>query len=260
MAKRIVKGYSQMASKKILQVYCAVAQTFPQAHLHHLDLIGYDMTPPLLSATKVYPNEAINQPGIENSHWTVEIALPISKLIEKNPNAKKPGEGIIWRVNFSRVQWGFKVSDGKYEKDPCCQSCATPGTAAEDNWVWSKQGEVAMHLPEMWGILQFAENVGSKTQVYEEWPARCAAMAIYYAMKRYHAEKGSFTTNIEELKPFAKSLFPICEGAAMSIQLTEEGYEATAGIGSFTALVNEERYLTVSTQKWATSEKDKQLQ
>ena len=26
---------------------------------------------------------------------------------------------------------------GKYEKDPACQSCADPGSAVEDNWVWS---------------------------------------------------------------------------------------------------------------------------
>jgi len=59
---------------------------------------GYDMKPPLISATKVYPNDAINQPGITNTHWTTEIALPISKLIENNPNAKKPSEGAFWRI------------------------------------------------------------------------------------------------------------------------------------------------------------------
>lgn len=111
---------------------------------------GYDMKPPLLSATKVYPNDAINQPGAPNTHWTAEIALPISKMMEHNPNAKRPADGIFWRINFSRVQWCVKVDeDGKYVKHPCCQSCATPGKAAEDNWVWSKQGEVAMHLPEV---------------------------------------------------------------------------------------------------------------
>ena len=105
--------------------------------------------PPLQSATKVYPNDAINQPSIQNTHWTTEIALPISKLTEKNPLAKRPADGVFWRVNFSRVQWGHKVDENEnYVKEPCCQSCATtPGTVAEDNWVWSKQDEVAMHLP-----------------------------------------------------------------------------------------------------------------
>mmetsp|Transcript_34419 Transcript_34419/g.60505 ORF Transcript_34419/g.60505 Transcript_34419/m.60505 type:complete len:218 (+) Transcript_34419:187-840(+) len=215
------------------------------------------MEPPLQSATKVYPNDAINQPGIPNTHWTAEIALPISKLMEQNPLAKKPADGLFWRVNFSRVQWGFKLNaDGQYEKDPCCQSCATPGAAAEDNWVWSKQGEVAMHLPERWGIVQFeSESIHSGSiSLYEEWPSRCAVMAIYYAMKEYHAQEGKYTTDIKALEPFSKQPFPICEEALMSVNLTSEGYEAQATIASFTASVNEERYLIVSAEKGSTSQ------
>ena len=41
------------------------------------------------------------------------------------------------------------VEDDIYVKDP-----AFPH---EDNWVWSPQGEIAMHLPERWGFLQFSE-------------------------------------------------------------------------------------------------------
>ena len=117
------------------------------------------MEPPLQSAVRVYPNDAINQPGVTNTHWTAEIALPISKLMEHNPRAMRPKDGTFWRINFSRVQWGFKLNeDGKYEKDPCCQSCATPGSAAEDNWVLSKQGEVAMHLPERYVFVFLRKN------------------------------------------------------------------------------------------------------
>lgn len=218
-------------------------------------LIGYDMEPPLQSATKVYPNDAINQPGIPNTHWTAEIAFPISKLMERNPLAKKPAAGVFWRVNFSRVQWGFKVnSDGQYEKDPCCQSCATPGAAAEDNWVWSKQGEVAMHLPERWGIVQFESEKGCSTRFYEEWPSRCAAMSIYYAMKEYNEKVGKYTSNVEALKPFAKQPFPISKEASITISLTTGGYEATATIGPFSATVNQERYLVVSSKMASTSQ------
>ena len=41
------------------------------------------------------------------------------------------------------------MEDDIYVKDP-----AFPH---EDNWVWSPQGEIAMHLPERWGFLQFSE-------------------------------------------------------------------------------------------------------
>ena len=212
---------------------------------------GYDMEPPLLSATKVYPDGAINTPDVKNTHWTAEIALPISKLTERNPLAKKPADGVFWRVNFSRVQWGFKLSaeDGQYVKDPCCQSCAKPGSAAEDNWVWSKQGKVAMHLPERWGIVQFESNarLDRKKTYYEEWPSRCAAMAVYYAMKGYHEKEGKYTDNIEALRPYSVPPFELSDDANATIILTPKGYEAKATIGSYTACVNEERYLIVST-------------
>ena len=43
----------------------------------------------------------------------------------------------------------FLVEDDIYVKDPSFPH--------EDNWVWSPQGEIAMHLPERWGFLQFSE-------------------------------------------------------------------------------------------------------
>ncbi len=210
------------------------------------------MGPRLQSAVKVYPDGAINQPMIKNICWTVEIAFPLSKLMERNPLADKPADGVFWRINFSRVQWGWKQNEnGQYEKSPCCQSCATPGAAVEDNWVWSKQGEVAMHLPERWGILQFESIVQSDGKIgyYAEWPCRCAAMAMYYAMKLYHESVGSYTTIVEDLKPYAHSLFPICDEAEMSIKLTSSGYVACASIESYSASVNEERYLVVLANK-----------
>ena len=54
---------------------------------------GYDMVPPLLSATKVYPNDAINDPGTTNTHWTAEIALPISKLMENGQTSELTENG-----------------------------------------------------------------------------------------------------------------------------------------------------------------------
>ena len=157
---------------------------------------------------------------------------------------------MFWRVNFSRVQWGHKIDEnGNYAKEPCCQSCAAPGTAAEDNWVWSKQGEVAMHLPEMWGIVQFESNKTSQSTYYEEWPARCAAMALYYAMKTFHEKEGKYTNDVEALMPYSKEPFPICNDAIMTITLTDDGYEARATLDSHTASVNQERYLVVSAEK-----------
>ena len=31
-----------------------------------------------------------------------------------------------------------------------------PADIKEDNWVWSPQHEIDMHIPERWGYLEFA--------------------------------------------------------------------------------------------------------
>ena len=51
------------------------------------------------------------------------------------------------KINFSRVEWQITIRDGAYEKIP---------KTAEDNWVWSPQGVIDMHQPEMWAYLEFA--------------------------------------------------------------------------------------------------------
>jgi len=213
---------------------------------------GYDMSPFIRSATKVYPNDAINRPDVRNTHWTAEVALPISKLMERNELAKRPSDGHQWRINFSRVQWGVKVNNekGEYEKNPCCQSCAVTGTAAEDNWTWSPQGKVAMHLPERWGILQFSSSTSPrKDEVvleYKEWDVRCCVMALYYAQKGYYNKEGKYTELMERLKPFFKQPFLLHSAADVRITITEEeGFTATVTIGSLTATINQERYLVV---------------
>jgi hypothetical protein len=49
-------------------------------------------------------------------------------------------------MNFSRVEWQLRVRDGRYEKVP---------DTKEDNWVWSPQGVINMHIPEKWGTVRF---------------------------------------------------------------------------------------------------------
>ena len=208
---------------------------------------GYEMDG-LISAVKVYPDE-INNPGVKNSHWTVEIAMPMQKLMERNPGAKSPGDGVFWRINFSRVQWDFGVDEGnKYVKKPCCQSCSVPGTEAEDNWVWSKQGEIAMHLPERWGILQFSDEMPSaevELKYYDEWPIRCAAMGLFYAMKEYYSKESLYTDDLQAVAAYSIKPYAICDEAATSIKLSDDGYVARVTLGQFTATIRHDRYLVV---------------
>lgn len=69
--------------------------------------------------------------------------------------ATTPAPGDEWRVNFSRVQWPLVIEDGGYRKE---REPVDWSDHPEDNWVWSPQGQIDMHLPERWGVVRFVEG------------------------------------------------------------------------------------------------------
>ena len=95
----------------------------------------------------------INRPGDRDDGWTVELAMPWKILKEAAPGHRSPRPGDRWRVNFSRVEWQVDAAGGRYTKR------LKPGTKdplPENNWVWSPQGAINMHMPERWGYVQFS--------------------------------------------------------------------------------------------------------
>jgi hypothetical protein len=87
--------------------------------------------------TAVALNGTLNNPADLDKSWTVEIAIPWTAFASRLP-VTAPVAGDIWRINFSRVEW-------------------KAGQPKEDNWVWSPQGVVNMHVPEKWGYLHFRD-------------------------------------------------------------------------------------------------------
>lgn len=85
--------------------------------------------------TAVAVQGTLNDASDKDRGWTLEIAYPL-KAFESRQSVPLPRKGTEWRINFSRVEW--KV-----------------GQKREDNWVWSPQGVVNMHVPERWGYLRF---------------------------------------------------------------------------------------------------------
>ncbi len=82
--------------------------------------------------------------------WSVELAIPIGP-VNGIDRGHRFGEGSMWRVNFSRVQWDFQITDGRYEKKTDEQG----QRLSEYNWVWSPQMAIDMHRPEHWGYVYF---------------------------------------------------------------------------------------------------------
>jgi hypothetical protein len=130
--------------------------------------------------TAVQVNGTINDPSDVDTGWSVEIAIPWTALNQIAGVACPPDAGDRWRVNFSRVQWQVNDVDGEYFKVP---------DSHEDNWVWSPQGLVNMHYPEMWGIVEFYGSVipapGTTVDINEWDLARWALRQIYYNERDY---------------------------------------------------------------------------
>jgi hypothetical protein len=95
--------------------------------------------------TAVHVNGTLNDPRDTDRGWTVEMAFPWAAFASRAPVAR-PRPGDTWRANFSRVEWRTNIEGGKYVK---------PAGEKEDNWVWSPQGLINMHVPDRWGFLQF---------------------------------------------------------------------------------------------------------
>ena len=91
--------------------------------------------------TGVHVEGTLNNPRGVDRGWSVEIALPWKAF-----DTGATPEGGQWRVNFSRVEWEHQVVQGTYLK--------VKGKR-EDNWVWSPQGVINMHIPEKWGYVRF---------------------------------------------------------------------------------------------------------
>jgi len=108
--------------------------------------------------TAVAIHGTLNKSTDKDHSWTVEIAFPWKAYTSRLP-VTPPHAGDQWRINFSRVEHPGKaitttdmtpLSDGSYKKETI--------QPKEENWVWSPQGVINMHVPEKWGYLNFRDK------------------------------------------------------------------------------------------------------
>lgn len=172
----------------------------------------------------VHLRGTLNRPADKDEGWSVEIAMPWDILREAAPNKAAPRPGDQWRVNFSRVEWHVDAKDGKYTK----RTDATTGKPlAEQNWVWSPQGAINMHMPERWGFVRFAAGQPGQTHVDVEddgnEKVKWALRRLYYRQRQYRAAHGRYAADLAALNaPDVR-----VEGLefAPSMQSTESLYE-----------------------------------
>lgn len=149
--------------------------------------------------TAVSITGTLNRPSDIDSGWTVELAIPWPALREASQGHFPPEAGDQWRINFSRVEWQTELVDGRYRK---CINPATGKPFPEENWVWSPQGVINMHYPEMWGYVQFSKRASGETEPFVEHPEEAAKWLlrqIYYRQRNYHVQHSRFTARLEDL-------------------------------------------------------------
>ena len=88
--------------------------------------------------------------------WQIEIAIPwtVFTPVSDSPpaptyqcTARPPNTGDCWRINFSRVQWTLEKQGISYAK---------VAGKPEENWTWTPQWIIDMHVPQWWGVVTFA--------------------------------------------------------------------------------------------------------
>ena len=170
----------------------------------------------------------INRPEDRDEGWSIEMAIPWKILAEAAPRRARPRAGDQWRVNFSRVQWQLDVRDGRYAKrlDP-----RTGKPMPEDNWVWSPQGAVNMHMPERWGVVQFSDRAAGEpaASFVEDRNDRVkwALRRLYYRQREYRASHGRYADDLTLLN--ARDITVEGLDFRPTVQVTESGYELRAG-------------------------------
>ncbi len=150
--------------------------------------------------TAVYLKGTLNDPSDVDDYWTVEMAIPWAVLKEAAHKETPPVEGDIWKVNFSRVHWQLDKTDDGYVKSI---NSETGRHYPEMNIVWSPQGLIAMHYPEMWGDVSFTHTyVGEDKIEFTPDPLRFEKKylrKIYYEQKEYFLQNGKFAQNLKTL-------------------------------------------------------------
>ena len=112
----------------------------------------------------VHLDGTLNDSRDTDTGWQVEMAIPWATFAPVAPanggatfqrTARPPGIGDSWRINFSRVQWTLEKRGDSYEK-----VMGKP----EDNWTWTPQWAIDMHIPQWWGFVTFVGPIDQKKE------------------------------------------------------------------------------------------------
>jgi hypothetical protein len=181
--------------------------------------------------TAVGVTGTLNRPGDKDEGWAVELAMPWRILREAASGHKPPQAGDRWRVNFSRVEWQMDVAGGRYVKR---LKSGSADPLPEDNWVWSPQGAIQMHLPERWGFVQFSRlPAGSGTEAFVNDPnerVKWALRRLYYRQAAFRVANSVYAATLDPLRPLdirveGVDFRPVMRATQSLYEITASGFE-----------------------------------
>ncbi|MBE7640661.1 carbohydrate-binding family 9-like protein [Salegentibacter sp. BLCTC] len=146
----------------------------------------------------VHISGTLNDASDEDDYWSVEVAIPWEVLKEANIHNNIPEEE-FWRVNFSRVNWDFDLTEGRYSRKKDKNGEYLP----EYNWVWSPQGVINMHEPEHWGYVYFSsKNAGEQDEfeIPEDEKVKWMLYKLYRKHKNYFSKNKKWASSISEIE------------------------------------------------------------
>ena len=194
--------------------------------------------PPLISwdiaglKSAVYLDGTLNDPSDIDKKWSVEMAIPFDALNLDigDKNLVVPGEGTVWKADFSRVEWRTDVNDGNYLKRKDRQG----KVLGEYNWVWSAPGLISMHYPERWGMISFTKKqAGGGPAAFIE-PSdeqlKKYLWLIYYKQYDFSEENGRFALSLKNLDIRSDGFS--MEGEKYQISLVATNFQFTAFISN----------------------------
>jgi hypothetical protein len=126
----------------------------------------------------VHIDGTLNDSNDIDNFWTVEMAIPLEEIAKLSKKKMRVSVGDVWRINFSRVNWDFDLTNGKYSRKK-----ENGKYLPEYNWVWSPQGKINMHIPENWGYLIFNENIIDNHSLKSDLELEHTLYAIFREVK-----------------------------------------------------------------------------